>query len=111
MEAVDALTIYNHGNYYRDGRNGFSQDYVKALELWHKAAELGCFKAYNSIGYVYHFDRGVEVDLKKAVHYYELAAMMGSVIARCNLGVCVERRGQHRKSVETFHDCCEGWIC
>jgi len=34
MEANDPIAIFNVGNYYRDGRNGFPQDYNKALELW-----------------------------------------------------------------------------
>ena len=47
------------------GRNGFPQDYKKALELWHLAVELGNFAAYNSIGYAYDFGRGVEGDKKE----------------------------------------------
>ena len=40
-------------------------------------AELGNAEAYRSIGFAYKYGAGVEVDEKKAVHYYELAAIMG----------------------------------
>jgi len=86
VELGDPIAKYNQGNYYRDGRNGFPQNYTKALELWHRAAELGYAEAYCNIGYSYQQGRGVEVDKKKAIYYYELAAIGGNVIARHNLG-------------------------
>jgi len=87
VEVNDRIAIYNHGNFYRDGANGFPQDYTKALELWHQAAELGYAGAYCNIGYAYEVGgEGVEVDKKKAEHYFELAAMGGDVDARHNLG-------------------------
>jgi len=43
--------------------------------------------AYCNIGFAYGSGEGVEVDEKKANHYYELAAMAGDVHARHNLGV------------------------
>jgi len=62
------------------------QDYIKALELFHQAAELGYTEAYLNIGYVYDNGLGVKVDEKKANHYYELSAMGGDEVARNNLG-------------------------
>jgi TPR repeat protein len=32
-------------NYYYHGRAGFQQDHAKAIELYGRAAELGCSKA------------------------------------------------------------------
>ena len=69
-----------------DGLYSRSQDYNKALELWHRAAEIGYANAYNNIGFCYVNGHGVEVDKEKALHYYELAAMKGDVYARHNLG-------------------------
>jgi len=66
MEAGDAEAVYLVGNYYRDGSNGFSQDYIKALESFHRAAELGYTKAYNNIGLAYKYGKGVKEDMKKA---------------------------------------------
>jgi len=87
MEKDDAIAIYNIGVFYRDGSNGFPQDYTKALELWHRAAELGNAKSYCNIGYAHDYGEGVEVDKKKAIHYYEQAAMLGHTGARYNLGL------------------------
>ena len=87
MELDDPIAIYNQGNCYRDGKYGCRQDYTKALELWHQAAELGfAKKSYNNIGNAYNNGIGVEVDKKKAMHYFELAAMGGDEVARHNLG-------------------------
>ena len=79
MDMNDAHAISNMGCDYRDGKHGLRQDRTKALELWHRAAELGYFRAYTSIGIAYSNGNGVEVDKKKAKHYYELAAMGGDI--------------------------------
>jgi len=86
MQAHDPIAIYNIGVYYRDGTNGYPQDYTKALELFHRAAD-GYTIAYASIGYAYSNGEGVEVDMEKANHYYELASMRGVAGARHNLGL------------------------
>ena len=69
------------------------QDLAKANDLYLRAGELGCAEAYCNLGLAYDIGRGVEVDKKKAKHYYELAAMNGNFNARYNLG-CME--GQAR---------------
>jgi len=86
VEANDILAINNLGNYYRGGLNGYPQAYDKALEYWHKAVELGYSAAYCAIGDAYDDGEGVEVDRKKANHYWELAAMKGHARARYHLG-------------------------
>jgi len=87
VEANDPMAMNNLGCYYRDGLHGLPKDYTKALELWHRAADLGHAGAYCCIGYAYKHGEGVEMDEKKASHYYELAAMRGCVQARHNVGV------------------------
>jgi len=87
VEVGDAEAIYGLGNNYRDGMYGYPQDYTKAFECYHRAGELGHALAYNDIGYAYEFGEGVEIDEKKANHYYEIAAMGGDVVARHNLGI------------------------
>ena len=42
MEADDANAIHSFGCYYYNEELGFPQSYDKALELWHRAGELGC---------------------------------------------------------------------
>jgi len=87
MKAGDAQAMYNLGYYYSDGIYGYPQDYTKALELHHRAAELGCVDAYGNIALAYCNGIGVEVNMEKARHYYELGSMKGDPTARYNLGV------------------------
>jgi len=104
MKANDPIAIFNVGCYYRDGTCGYSQDNTKALELFHRAAELGCARAYNSIGTTYFNGQGVEVDKKKATYYYELAAIRtgGDVIARRNLGNNEWRDGNMDRALKHY---------
>jgi len=87
FEVDDPIAIYNLGCEYDNGTNGHPQDYTKALEFWHRAADLGYADSYNNIGYAYNQGEGVEVDEEKARYYYELAAMGGNATARYNLGL------------------------
>jgi len=87
IELDDPLGIYNLGCRYAHGTLGLLQNIAKAFELWHRAAELDSAAAHSCIGYSYKYGEGVERDDKKAIYYNELAAMMGDVEARHNLGV------------------------
>jgi len=91
MEKGDAIATHNLGYYYEQGEYGYPQDYTKALELCHRAAELGYAAAYCGIGGFYEFGRGVEVDMKKARYYCELGAIAGDVLARHMLGMEEEK--------------------
>jgi len=102
LKSDDPIAICNHGNYYRDGMNGFAQNHTKALELWHRAAKLGCAGAYCSIGYAYENGHGVEVDKKKALHYYEQAAMRGDESARHYLGYKEGMAGNFDRAVKHY---------
>jgi len=83
-------TAFNHlAGYYSQGISGMPQDWAKANELYLKAGELGCAGAYYNLGNSYQFGNGVERDMKKAKHFFELAAINGNVFARNNLG-CLE---------------------
>ena len=102
VEVGEAIAIFNLGNYYRDGRNGFPQDYDKALEMWHRAGEFGHSEAYVNIGYAYSIGRGVEVDKKKATYYYELGAMGGDAAARYNLALDEGNAGNWERALKHF---------
>jgi len=82
----DDVKINSVGDYYRRGTDGVTQDYNKALELFHRSGKLGHSMAYCNIGIAYYKGIGVEVDKEKAKHYWELAAMSGNALARRNLG-------------------------
>jgi len=98
----DPIAIYNQGMYYKDGANGYPQDYTKALEFYHRAVELGYIEAYNGIGHAYDNGRGVEFDQKKAMHYYELAAMKGSIKSRGTLGIKEELAGNVDRAIKHY---------
>ena len=102
MEAGDAMAMFNLGYYYAHGLYGSPQDYDKALGLWHRAGELGFAESYYNIGNAYLQGNGVEVDKKKAIHYYELAAMKGDVTARQNLGSFEARAGNFDRAVKHY---------
>ena len=102
MEVDDAQAFYNLGCYHRDGKCGFPQDYRKALELYHRAGELGEASAYCSIGCYFDNGEGVVVDKKKAIHYYEIAAIGGDTNARINLGANEAREGNMDRSLKHY---------
>ena len=94
MEKGNAYAFFYLAGYYKDGTRGMPQDMARANELYLRAGELGCATAYSNLGIAYANGRGVEIDKKKAKHYYELAAMSGSVYARYNLG-CLEAQADN----------------
>jgi len=102
LDADDPAAMYNLGCYYRDGQYRYPQNYTKALELWHQAGKFGYSEAYVCIGYAYINGRGAEIDEKKARHYWELAAMSGSVVARYNLGVYEHRADNMNRALKHF---------
>jgi len=102
VEADDPIAIHNTGCDYRDGINGYPQDYTKALELCHRAAKLGYAKAYVNIGYIYDLGTGVQIDKKKAAHYYELAAIGGDEVSRYNLALDEQTAGNIQRALKHF---------
>jgi TPR repeat protein len=108
VETGDAVAMFHLGCYYRDAEDGFPQDYNKAFELYHRAGELGYAKALGDIGYAYEFGHGVDIDKKKATHYYELAAIGGDVNARFNLGNNELRAGNTTRALKHYMIAAEG---
>ena len=103
MKSDNAHAFYTFAGYYHNGEHDMQQDRVKANELWRKAGELGCAEAYSRLGYSFSNGMGVEVDKKKAKHYYEIAAMKGEVMARYNLAVLEGKAvGNHQRAYKHF---------
>jgi len=102
VEAGDPQAMYAVGLYYREGMGGFPQDFTKALDLWHRAGELGDAEAYSIIGGAYELGQGVEVGTKKAKHFYELAAKGGCKVARANLGNMEEEAGNMKRALKHY---------
>jgi hypothetical protein len=67
------------------------RDVSKALELYKKGGEHGYAESYFDLAKTYHRGENGEADKEKAKHYYELAAKMGDVSARCILA-CLENK-------------------
>ena len=101
VELDDSEAIFTLGCNYRDAEDGFPQDDVKALELFVRAGDLGFTEAYNSIGYAYENGHGVDIDEKKAKHYYELAAIAND-LARYNLGLDEENAGNMNRALKHY---------
>ena len=53
------------------------QDYKEALKLFKQAANLGCNKAFQSIGFMYECGKGCEKNIRIASRYYEKGAQVG----------------------------------
>ena len=102
VEVNHEKAIADLGSYYRYGIYGMPQDSTKALELFHRSVGLGYAEAYNGIGYAYELGEGVEVDMEKANHYYELAAIGGSATARHYLGVNEAKAGNIDRALKHF---------
>ncbi|KAL7529179.1 hypothetical protein ACHAXR_002832 [Thalassiosira sp. AJA248-18] len=100
-EVGDAIAMYSLGCHYRLG-NGVPQDSNKALELWHRAAKLGCAESHNQIGSAYFQGEGVEEDVKKAVYHWELGARGGDVLSRHVLGVVEVEAGTMNRAMKHF---------
>ena len=102
IELGDAQAMYELGCDYSQGLHGLTQNMEKALELWHRAGELGKAAGYHNIGCEYINGEGVERDEKKAIHYWELAAMNGSALSRFNLGNSEIRAGNMNRALKHY---------
>ena len=102
MEVNDVEAVYNLAGYYSEGILGLSRNYTKAMELWHRAAELGDAISYHNIGNAYHNGRGVEMDRNKSIYYYEQAAMRGYATARHNLGAMEALAGNMDRAIKHY---------
>ena len=103
VKANDTSAIQYLGTCFYNGTDGLPQDRAKALELWHRAAELGNARAYLSIGAAYDHGNGVERDIKKANYYNQEAAVRGEIRARFSLGAFEERNaGNYDRALKHY---------
>ena len=104
VEVGDAQAMFDLGYYYFyfNGAVGLPRNRAKAMELYHRAGELGRADAYYNIGHAYYFGEGVEMDQEKADHYYELAAMGGVAEARHNLGCDEDHAGNWDRAIKHY---------
>ena len=102
MEADNSEAFHQLAGYYAMGSTGMPQDFAKTNELFLRAGELGSADGYLNLGNSYYHGSGVEVDKKKAKHFYELAAMNGSVRARHNLGILEGTAGNVHRAFKHY---------
>ena len=100
MEKGNAYAFCQLGGLYENGMYGLPRDMAKANELYLKAGELGCAMGYYNLADSYYNGNGVEVDKKKAKHYYEVAAMNGEIQARNNIGALEGNAGNHQRAMK-----------
>ncbi|MDE7356263.1 MAG: hypothetical protein K2N21_05800 [Rikenellaceae bacterium] len=85
----DAEAWFNLGELYC--RKVTDKAYLKSLDCYMKAAELGYKAAYHCIGGAYFDGRGVEKDWGKAREWYQKGAEAGDVMSRLQLADCYKR--------------------
>jgi TPR repeat protein len=96
VEVNDPGAICVLGNYYEDGFGGLQQDRTKAMELYARAADLGCSKGHNRLAGIY-YEGG---NLKKSKFHSEVAAMAGCEVARCTVGYMEHVAGNVERAVK-----------
>ena len=103
MEKGNPMAFNALGLVYAEGglTGAFPQDYTKANDLYQKAGDLGCGEGYCNLGVAYQNGWGMEVDSTKAKHFYERAAIQGSVTARYYLGF-MEQDGNFNRTYKHF---------
>ena len=85
-EALNGEQLYSSGLKYATG-DGVPQDYVKAVELFQKAAVHDNAMAQFSLGYAYQAGLGVTQNCDEAVKWYRKSAEQNNRRAELNLGV------------------------
>ena len=89
-------------SYYTLGIFRFPVNHSKAAELYRRGSELGCPSANYNLGLSYNFGNGIDQDSKKAVHHWQVAAMMGHEMARHNLGIFEANYGTMDRAMRHF---------
>lgn len=95
----DPIALHNLACRLFEGRDGFPKNELKALELFHQAAELGSMEACTAIAIHY---GDVAKDKGKKRIFLEIAARNGNVVARRSLGVLEYNSNQRELSMRHF---------
>ena len=88
--------------HYRNGQHGLPVDLSKAFELLQRASELGSAAAHYHLGSSYKNGIEVVMDKKKAVHHWQIAAIMGNTHARYNLGAAECENRNYQRAMKHF---------
>jgi TPR repeat protein len=103
VDKGDVKAMLNLAAKYRDGQDGLARDEEKALELMHRAADLGHPEALGWFGKCFWEGVcGVIQDAEKGVAYWEDAAKKGDATSRCILGMFEKKKQQHDLAIKHF---------
>jgi TPR repeat protein len=102
IEKGDARAMLNLGKMFRDGSDVLRKDDVKAFELFHRAAGLGCAEAVGQLGY-WAVHKTLTPDRTKARKYLEEAAAKGDLASRGNLGHLLAGEGEIELAIKHWH--------
>ena len=82
---------------------GAIKDAVKAMNLYHDAAEMGSGYGNFVLGSAYAYGKhGVTVDLKKARQFAERAVKLNFLPARTTLAYLEAKKGRHARSIRHY---------
>ena len=87
VEVNDVEALFLMGLCHYNG-NGVAPSKETAVELWHKAADLGLDKAQYALGLCYYMGDGTQQSCEAAAEWYRKAAEQGVVKAQYALGGC-----------------------
>ena len=90
------------GVYYLQGKCGFPVDISKAIEMYHRASELGHSLAHENLATLYSSGYFIELNMEKAIYHWQVAAMKGNEEARFTLGEIVENNGNRERAMRHF---------
>ena len=105
VERNDMASIEKLAECIRDGKSGLEKDFAKVMELFLKAGKLGSADAYYMAGDLYRDRNGVEKDIEKARHFYELGTIGGSIKARHNFANFELLAGRDEQALRHFLIC------
>ena len=96
-----ALKMKDPNGIYELGKQQYhSGNYKAAITYFCDAAKLNNAGAHYFMGLYYEMGNGVEKDLKKAIHHWNLAAIGGHSIARYNVGCFEYACSQYERAVK-----------
>ena len=99
VKKKDPHAIAYLGDHYFHGHFGLQKNVHRAIELYTEVAELGSIESLNKLGLSHDLGRGVRNDEKRAVQFYEKAAMQGCALSRHNIGSIEMNNGKYGRAV------------
>lgn len=102
MEVNDPEAFELMASYYGTGNGQFPLDKKKAVELRMRAANLGSIGSHCKLANAYRKGEGVNRNMKKAIHHYQLGAIGGDEDARYYLGGLELQYGNTAKAMKHF---------